>query len=132
MLHWYNPLVWLAAKVSRADAELVRMGYVRRTEDGLRVCCPVLSNAQYTALVELIAPAAQRIAELALIIREKEAALLAEHVPEHLRAIAADMVYFRLFESAISLPAARLHGEGFLVDVKTCDWLPTTYVVIRN
>lgn len=137
---WVN--VFLAIARGEADglsendaaiaAELVRMGYVRRTEDGLRVCCPVLSDAQYTALVELIAPAAQRIAELSLIIREKEAALLAEHVPEHLRAIAADMVYFRLFESAISLPAARLHGEGFLADAKTCDWLPTTYVVIRN
>ena len=137
---WVN--VFLAIARGEADglsendaaiaAELVRMGYVRRTEDGLRVCCPVLSNAQYTALVELIAPAAQRIAELALIIREKEAALLAEHVPEHLKDRAGDMVYFRLFESGVSLPEAMLHGEGFLADARACDCLPTTYAVIRN
>ena len=137
---WVN--VFLAIARGEADglsendaaiaAELVRLGYVRRGEEGLQVCCPVFTDGQYCALLALIEPAAQRIAELSLIIREKEAALLAEHVPEHLRAIAADMVYFRLFESALSLPAARLHGEGFLADAKTCDWLPTTYVVIRN
>lgn len=113
-------------------AELVRLGYVRRTEDGLRVCCPVLTNAQYTALVGLIGPAAQRIAELALAIRDKEAALLQEHVPVHLQNRAADMAYFRLFESAVSLPVARLQGEGFLADAKVCDWLPTTYVVLED
>ena len=113
-------------------AELVRQGYVRRTEDGLQVCCPVLTNAQYTALVGLIEPAARRIAELALAIRDKEATLLQEHVPEHLQNRAADMAYFRLFESAVSLPAARLQGEGFLADAKACDWLPTTYVVLAD
>ena len=63
---------------------------------------------------------------------EKEAALLQEHVPEHLQNRAADMAYFRLFESAVSLPAARLQGEGFLADAKACDWLPTTYVVLAD
>lgn len=111
-------------------AELVRLGYIRRTEDGLRVHCPVFTNAQYTALVRLFDPAVQRIAELALTIREKEAALLSEHVPEDLKDRAADMVYFRLFESGISLPAAQLYGERFLMDAKSCDMLPTTYVVL--
>lgn len=111
-------------------AELVRLGYIRRTEDGLRVHCPVLTNAQYTALATLVDPAVQRIAELALTIREKEAALLSEHVPEHLQDKAGDMVYFRLFESGISLPAAQLYGERFLADAKACDILPTTYVVL--
>ncbi len=124
-----------AAVLSENDqaiaAELVRLGYVRRTEDGLRVHCPVFTNAQYTALTTLADPAVQRIAELALAIREKEVALLSEHVPEYLKDRAGDMVYFRLFESAISLPAARLYGEGFLADAKACDWLPTTYAVLR-
>lgn len=124
-----------AAVLSENDqaiaAELVRLGYVRRTEEGLRVHCPVLTNAQYTALTTLVDPEVQRIAELALAIREKEAALLSEHVPEHLQDRAGGMVYFRLFESAISLPTARLYGEGFLADAKACDWLPTTYAVLR-
>lgn len=124
-----------AAVLSENDqaiaAELVRLGYVRRTEEGLRVHCPVFTNAQYTALTTLVDPEVQRIAELALAIREKEAALLSEHVPEHLQDRAGGMVYFRLFESAISLPTARLYGEGFLADAKACDWLPTTYAVLR-
>ena len=125
-----------AADLSENDqtiaAELVRLGYVRRTEEGLRVRCPVFTNAQYTALTTLVDPAVQRIAELALAIREKEAAMLREHVPEHLRNLAKGMVYFRLFESGVSQPAAMLHGEGCLKDARTCDWLPTTYAVIRN
>ena len=125
-----------AAVLSENDqtiaAELVRLGYVRRTEEGLRVHCPVFTDAQYTALMTLVDPAVQRIAELALAIREKEAALLSEHVPEHLKDRAGDMVYFRLFESGVSLPAAMLYGEGFLAAARACDWLPTTYAVIRN
>ena len=113
-------------------AELVRQGYVRRTENGLRVHCPVFTDAQYTALTTLVDPAVQRIAELALAIRDKEAALLCEHVPEHLRDAAKGMVYFRLFEIGVSLPTAMLHGEDFLADARVCDWLPTTYAVIRN
>ena len=42
------------------------------------------------------------------------------------------MVYFRLFESGVSQPAAMLHGEGCLKGARACDWLPTTYAVIRN
>ena len=113
-------------------AELMRLGYVHRTADGLRVSCPVFTEAQYTALIRLIGPAAQEIADIALRIREKEAALLTEHVPEHLKDRAADMAYFRLFESAVSLPAARLHGERFLANARSCDWLPTTYVVLAD
>lgn len=123
-----------AAVLSENDqtiaAELVRLGYIRRTEGELRVHCPVFTNGQYTALTTVVAPAVQRIAELALSIREKEAALLVEHVPEHLKDQTMDMVYFRLFESGISLPAAQLYGERFLADVKDCDMLPTTYVVL--
>ena len=137
---WTNVFLMIArgeaADLSENDAsiaaELVRRGYVRRTEEGLRVGCPVFTNAQYTALTALIAPAAQEIAAIALRILEKEAALLSEHVPEHLKDRAAGVAYFRLFESAVSLPSARLHGQRFLADAKACDWLPTTYVVLAD
>lgn len=111
-------------------AEMVRKGYVLRGEDGLAVNCPVLTDAQYRALLEIISAAACQIRDIALTIRDKEAGLLAEHVPEHLRDAARDMVYFRLFESAISMPMALLHAERFLPDARTGDVLPTTYVVL--
>ena len=125
-----------AAALSENDeataAELVRKGYVLRTEDGLRVNCPVFTRAQYDALRTLIEPAAQEIAQLALTIRDREAALLGEHVPENLQGAAQGMVYFRLFEDGVSLPVAQLHGDGFLGDSPATDILPTTYVVLAE
>lgn len=136
---WANVFLGIAkgeaAHLSENDeaiaAELVRLGYVRRENDGLAVNCPVFAGAQYRALLALIDPAAQEIAGIALTIREKEAALLREHVPTHLQDAAEGMVYFRLFEDGVSVPAALLHGERFIGDVKTCDCLPTTYVVLE-
>lgn len=113
-------------------AELVRKGYVLRTEDGLRVNCPVFTRAQYREVLALIDPAAQEIAQLALTIRDREAALLGEHVPEHLRKAAQGMVYFRLFEDGVSLPVARLHEDGFLGASPATDVLPTTYAVLAE
>ena len=113
-------------------AELVRLGYVQCRGDALQVHCPVMTRSRFDALLTLLNPAAQEIAEIALRIREKEAALLAEHVPEHLRAVAADMAYYRLFESAISLPVAHLYAEGFLPPAKAADMLTTTYAVLKE
>ena len=113
-------------------AELVRLGYVRRKEAGMCVNCPVLTEKQYQALLQEIGPDVQAAAQIALRIREKEIELLCQHVPEQLRPRAADMAYFRLFESAVSLPALRLHAEGYLTPAKTADLLPTTYVVLKD
>ena len=113
-------------------AELVRVGYVQRREDGLHVHCPVMTQIQYEALLMLLNPAVQEIAGIALRIRDKEAALLGDYVPEHLQDAAADMAYFRLFESAISQPVAQLYAEGFLSPAKNANLLPTTYVVLKE
>ena len=113
-------------------AELVKKGYVLQRDGHLTVNCPVFSTAQYQALLKLLDRAAQNIAAIALSIQSKEAALLCEHVPEHLKAAAQSMAYFRLFEDAISLPMARLYAERALSDAKYGDLLPTTYVVLAD
>ena len=122
-----------AAALSENDAalaaELIKKGYVRQQEGHLTVNCPVFTAEQYEALLGLLNPAAHEIESLAMTILRKEAALLCEHVPEHLRGRAPDMAYFRLFDDAISLPAALLHGERILPSAATADLLPTTYVV---
>ncbi len=143
--HALNKLAWVNVflRIARGEeiqgendaviaAELVRLGYVQRREDGLHVHCPVMMRSQFEALLALFGPAVQEIAEIALRIRDKEAALLREHVPEHLQDAAADMAYFRLFESAISQPVAQLYAEGFLSPAKTANLLPTTYVVLKD
>lgn len=112
-------------------AELVRRGYVIRSGRGLAVKCPVYTKKQYLALLALLDGATNEIAGLALTIRQKVAGLLQDHAPKHLKALAADMAYFRLFEDAISAPVSLLYAEHFLPDAKTADLLPTTYVVLR-
>ena len=113
-------------------AELVRKGYVQQKDSLLTANCPVFTAGQFQALLSLMDDTAQDIAAMALTIRDKEAALLAEHVPEHLKSAAQDMAYFRLFEDAISLPMARLYAEHVLTDAKHADLLPTTYIVLAE
>ncbi len=110
-------------------AELVRKGYVLRTEDGLRVNCPVFTQAQFDVLLTLLSPAIQEIEALALTILQKDRALLCEHVPVHLQTRAADMAYFRLFDSAISLPMSLLYADHVLAACPAASVLPTTYVL---
>lgn len=111
-------------------AELVKKGYVLRTEDGLRVNCPVYTEQQYQALLDLLEPAMQEIEALALTILQKDGALLCEHVPGHLQHRAADMAYFRLFDDAISLPVSLLYADHVLSACPAMSALPTTYVVL--
>lgn len=110
-------------------AELIRRGYVCREADGVRVNCPVYTEAQYAALMALVEPAVREIADLALGMLRKETALLQEHVPMHLRKTAKQMAYFRLFEDAVERPMALLWAEKVLPEGGTADRLPTTYIV---
>lgn len=147
MVHWYictSPAVAnVFFAIARGEAlrsendeavaaELVRRGYARREGGTLAVNCPVYTAAQYTSLTELLAPAAERIAALALTMLEKEAALLQEHVPVHLRKTARQMAYFRLFEDAVERPMALLWADRFLSEGKAADLLPTTYIVLHG
>lgn len=113
-------------------AELIKKGYVLQKDGQLTVNCPVFTTSQFQALLSILDEAAQEIAALALSIRDKEAALLAEHAPEHLKSLAQDMAYFRLFDDSVSLPMATLYADHVLTDAKYADLLPTTYVVLAE
>lgn len=140
--HWNKANLFLdivrgkAGALSENDAaiaaELVKKGYVLQKDGLLSVNCPVYTAAQYRALLSLLEEAAGDIAAIAMSIRDKEAALLAEHAPEHLQSAAQDMAYFRLFDDAVSLPMARLHANQVLSDAKYADLLPTTYIVLSE
>lgn len=125
-----------AAALSENDAaiaaELVRKGYILQKDGCLTANCPVFTADQFRALLSLLDGAAREIAALALSIRDKEAVLLAEHVPEHLKSAAQDMAYFRLFDDAVSLPMATLYADHVLPDTKCAALLPTTYVVLAG
>ena len=140
--HWNKGNVFLDVARGHADAlsendaalaaELIRKGYVLQRDGQLIANCPIFTPGQFKALLALMDGAAQDIAALALSIRDKEAALLAEHAPEYLKSLAQDMAYFRLFDDAVSLPMARLYADHVLADAKLADLLPTTYVVLAE
>lgn len=142
LCHWNKANLFLdivrgkAGALSENDAaiaaELVKKGYVLQRDGQLSVNCPVYTAAQYRSLLSLLEEAAQDIAAIALSIRDKEADLLAEHAPDHLKSAAKDMAYFRLFDDALSLPAAHLYAGHVLTDPRCAGLLPTTWVILAE
>ena len=57
--------------------------------------------------------------------------ILKDHIPVHLKKLAKDMAYLRLFEDAISAPAAILYDRKFLLPYNGNGILPTPYVILK-
>ena len=57
--------------------------------------------------------------------------VLKEHIPIHLKKMAKDLAYLRLFEDAISAPAALLFDRKYLLPYHGDGLLPTTYVILK-
>lgn len=114
-----------------AAAELVRKGYVIRTESGLRVNAPVFTKEQHQALKQLFAHACEQISNEAGTLLDTVAQILTNHIPVHLKGLAKDMAYLRLFEDAISAPVSILVERRYLLPCCGGDILPTTYVVLN-
>ena len=57
--------------------------------------------------------------------------VLKEHIPVHLKKMAKDLAYLRLFEDAISAPTALLFERKFLIPYHGGGLLPTTYVILK-
>lgn len=57
--------------------------------------------------------------------------ILKNHMPIHLKNIAKDMAYFRLFEDAISAPVSILFDRKYLFPYNEEGYLPTTYVILK-
>lgn len=113
-------------------AEMVRYGYLTRVGGKLTVNAPVLTRAQYEALLALLNPTAEAIAAEAGSLMRVIAEIMRNHLPAHLRNQANAMAYFRLHKDAVSMPAAVLVGEKFLLTAEHDSMLPTAYVVINQ
>lgn len=57
--------------------------------------------------------------------------ILKNHVPVHLKKLAKDMAYLRLFEDAISAPVSILYDRKYLLPYNSDGILPTTYVILK-
>lgn len=114
-----------------AAADMVRKGYVLSKENGLFVNTPVLTQEQHRLLRELFSESAATIASEAEALMETVTEILKNHVPSHLKRLAKDMAYLRLFEDAITAPITILFDQKFLLPYHGGDVLPTTYIILK-
>ncbi len=112
-------------------ADMIRKGYVISKDNRLFVNAPVLTKEQHKALKDIFAQTASLIADEAEKMMGTVANILKNHVPVHLKKLAKDMAYLRLFEDAISAPVANLYDRKYLLPYNGNGILPTTYVILK-
>ena len=112
-------------------AELVQRGYAVSDENGSRANMPVFTSEEYQSLKELLAEDTERIADEAESLMDEVTSVLKEHIPIQLKKMARDLAYLRLFEDAISAPAALLFDRKYLLPYHGDGLLPTTYVILK-
>ncbi len=113
-------------------ADMVRKGYVLLDESGLAVNTPVFTAEQYQKLKDVFSSAAEHISNEAETLMEVVTKIMKNHMPVHLKKLAHDMAYLRLFEDAISAPVSILCEEKYLLPYNGSGMLPTTYIVLKN
>ena len=112
-------------------ADMVRKGYIISNKDGLFVNAPIFTKEQHQKLKDVFAETAITIADEAETLMEAVTKILKNHVQVHLKKLAKDMAYLRLFEDAISAPVAILYDRKYLLPYNGDGSLPTTYVILK-
>lgn len=112
-------------------AELIKKGYVVKDENGMRVNAPVLTSEQAEKVMSILKGVINEVADEAGKLTGVVAGILKNQIPTHLKKIAKDMAYLRLFEDAIAAPVAKLVEDRFLIPYSGTSLLPTTYVVLK-
>ena len=79
----------------------------------------------------IFAETAVKIADEAETLMETVTKILKNHVPVHLKKLAKDMAYLRLFEDAISAPVSILYDRKYLLPYNGDGILPTTSVILK-
>ncbi len=112
-------------------ADMVRKGYVISNDNELFVNAPVLTKEQHKVLKDIFAETSVQIADEAETLMETVTKILKNHIPVHLKKLAKDMAYLRLFEDAISAPVSILYDRKYLMPYSGDGILPTTYVILN-
>jgi len=112
-------------------ADLVRKGYMVSNQKELFVNAPIFTKAQHDTLKTIFAETSAQIADEAESLMQTVAKILKDHVPVHLKKLAKDMAYLRLFEDAISAPVSILYVRKYLFPYNGTGMLPTTYVILK-
>lgn len=112
-------------------ADMIQKGYIISNDNGLFVNAPIFTGEQHNALKNIFAETAAQIANEAETLMETVTKILKNHIPVHLKKLAKDMAYLRLFEDAISAPVAVLYDRKYLLPYNGDGILPTTYVILK-
>ena len=115
-----------------AVADLIRMGYVSKTEDGFVVNMPIYTTEQY-ACVQAMAERFMTDALKPMLdqLHNATVTIMKEHTPKHLQEQVEAIAYLEKHTSAISLPAYRLVEEGKLIPNWHAGEMPTTYIILK-
>lgn len=112
-------------------ADMVRNGYVISNGNKLCVNVPVFTQEQYKQIKNTFSETVDKIANEAEALMEVVTKILKNHMPVHLKKMARDMAYLRLFEDAISAPVSILYDRKYLLPYNGDGFLPTTYVILK-
>ncbi len=115
-----------------AVADLIRMGYVSKTEKGFCVNMPIYTTKQY-ACVQAMAEhfVSETIKPMLDQLHNATVTIMMEHTPKHLQEQVEAVAYMEKHTGAISLPAYRLVEEGKLIPNWHAGEMPTTYIILK-
>lgn len=116
-----------------AVADLIRLGYVRQTEDGFRVNMPVYTAEQYDRVksmaehfvADTLKPTLDRLHAILV-------GIMREHTPKHLQEQVELIAQVEKHTSAVSLPVLRVIEEGKLIPSWHTGEMPTTYIILNE
>ena len=115
-----------------AVAEMIKKGYVVKTNDVFRATVPVYSAEQFAKIEDV---AEQFVSDkLYEIIREMDdttARIMNSHTPKHLQDQVNGIASTDKFRNAVCFPAAILINRAFLSTAWHPLEMPTTYVVLK-
>ena len=112
-------------------AEMIRKGYVAKTDNTILSAMPVYSEKQYNEMIALQKFIVEEIFNIFERIQESVTDILTNHVPVHLKKSVSEIAAMSLFHDGTSLPASLLVQNGFL----STDWIPgeiaTSYAIMK-
>ena len=113
-------------------AELVKKGYVLNNDEKLTVNVPVFTKSEFENFMKPLKETVDIVEENAMKIMNDAAKIIRNYIPVHLKSLAEQMAYFRIFEDAVSMTVGKLAENKVLFPYNGTGVLPTTYVLLNE
>lgn len=113
-------------------AELVQKGYVLNIKGKLQVNVPVFTKDKFDNFIGSFSDVVDIVEKAAMQIMTKATKIIKNYIPIHLKNMAENMAFFRIFEDAISMPVGQLVENKILFPYNGNGVLPTTYVILNE